>query len=45
MNIMLKQTDMELKEAGHCLRELLKSGNSHITDESLLDITVSFDGT
>ena len=42
---MLEQTDLELREAGHRLRELLKSENSDITDESLLDITISFDGT
>ena len=42
---MRKQTDIELREAGHCLRELLKSENPDITDESVLDITVNFDGT
>ena len=45
VDIMLEQTDLELREAGHRLRELLESENSAITDESILDITVSFDGT
>ena len=44
VDIMLEQTDVELREAGHRLWELLKSENSDITEESILDITVSFDG-
>ena len=44
VDIMLKQTDIELREAGHRLQERLKSENSDLTDESVLHIIVTFDG-
>ena len=40
-----EEADHELKEAGFRLRNLLRSENSQVTDDSVEDIAVSFDGT
>jgi len=39
------ETEKELQEAGIRLRHLLKSQDCRITDTSVLDVAVSFDGT
>ena len=39
------ETEKELKEAGIRLRNLLKAEDRDITDSSVLDVAVSFDGT
>ena len=40
-----EEADCELKEAGFRLRNLLRSENSHVINDSVEDIAVSFDGT
>ena len=40
-----EEADHELKEAGFCLHNLLGTENSQVTDDSVEDIAVSFDGT
>ena len=40
-----EEADHELKEAGFCLRNLLRSENRQVTDDSVEDIAVSFNGT
>ena len=40
-----EKADRELKEAGFRLRNLFRFENSQVTDDSVEDIAVSFDGT
>ena len=40
-----EEAEQELKRAGVHLRNLLKAENPEVTDKSLEDIAVSFDGT
>ena len=48
MDVIVQKTEeeakQELKGAGVCLHNMLKAENPEITDESLEDIAVSFDG-